>query len=195
MRALPDREPDLEVTVYGEAKTKGSTKSFVPRNKKTGAIVRRPNGSPMVVTKNDAGEAAEAWAGAVADAVGKRMAETGFETIGPKVPVAIDLVFIRPRKQGDYGTGRNAGLLKDSAPGDPSVKPDVDKLARCVLDALKGVAWHDDGQVVGMPAWKEFGTPARLELRVWRLPATVGDIPASEPVGEPEDALFAQDSM
>ena len=175
MSRLPDREPDLGVVVYGDAKTKGSTRSFVPKTK-GGAPARRPNGTLLVVTKDDAGEGGKAWAGAVADATGRAMLETGFKTVGPKVPVVIEMVFYRPRGAGHFGTGRNAGVLKDSAPAAPSVKPDVDKLARAVLDALKHVAWHDDGQVVGALPWKEFGSPARLEMRLWVLPAIVSDV-------------------
>ena len=32
----------------------------------------------------------------------------------------------------------------------PSKKPDVDNIAKVVMDALNGVAWKDDAQVVGL---------------------------------------------
>lgn len=38
----------------------------------------------------------------------------------------------------------------------PTVKPDVDKLARAVLDALTGVAYGDDGQVVELHVRKSY---------------------------------------
>lgn len=38
----------------------------------------------------------------------------------------------------------------------PSVKPDIDKLTRAVLDALTGVAFKDDGQVVTTIAHKVY---------------------------------------
>jgi crossover junction endodeoxyribonuclease RusA len=38
-------------------------------------------------------------------------------------------------------------------------KPDIDKLIRAVLDALKGVAWCDDSQVVSVYASKRYGQP------------------------------------
>lgn len=38
----------------------------------------------------------------------------------------------------------------------PGVRPDVDKLARAVLDALTGVVWADDSQVVRLLATKEY---------------------------------------
>jgi len=35
-------------------------------------------------------------------------------------------------------------------------RPDADKLARCVLDALSGVLYHDDGQVVQLHVRKQY---------------------------------------
>jgi Holliday junction resolvase RusA-like endonuclease len=175
MRRLPDREPDLAVTVYGDAKTKGSVSAHLV-TRGDGSIVTRPNGRPMVIKHDDTGAKGKQWLGTVAQAVAVAMSEQGMSMVPAKVPVVLEMVFFRPRNVSHYGTGRNAELLKDSAPALPAVKPDIDKLARAILDALKGIAWHDDGQVTGAPAWKEFGTPARVELRVWRLPASVAEV-------------------
>lgn len=38
----------------------------------------------------------------------------------------------------------------------PDKRPDLDKLVRAVLDALTGLAWHDDGQVVALRAVKAY---------------------------------------
>ena len=38
-------------------------------------------------------------------------------------------------------------------------KPDLDKLLRSVLDALTGIVWVDDSQVVIISARKDFGQP------------------------------------
>ena len=38
--------------------------------------------------------------------------------------------------------------------GRPSVKPDIDKLLRSTFDALTGIAWADDAQVVEVTASK-----------------------------------------
>lgn len=41
----------------------------------------------------------------------------------------------------------------------PHVRPDIDKLARAVLDGLTGPAFADDGQVVRLICTKRYGTP------------------------------------
>ena len=38
----------------------------------------------------------------------------------------------------------------------PTKKPDVDNLAKAVMDALNGVAWVDDSQVVRVSIYKEY---------------------------------------
>lgn len=48
----------------------------------------------------------------------------------------------------------------------PSVKPDADKCLRSVLDALTGVAFHDDAQVCIARIRKLYGTPERVEVYV-----------------------------
>jgi hypothetical protein len=40
----------------------------------------------------------------------------------------------------------------------PTVKPDIDKLCRSVLDALTGTLYHDDSQVCRLTASKDYAT-------------------------------------
>lgn len=68
----------------------------------------------------------------------------------------VELTFRLPRPMGHYGTGGNAGAVRRSAPTYPYRKPDIDKLARAVLDALRGVIWLDDAQVVRLHATKDY---------------------------------------
>jgi len=58
-----------------------------------------------------------------------------------------------------------------SAPGReyPTVRPDLDKLARAVLDALTGVIYKDDSQVVGISAQKIYGTQEGVEVQIKEL--------------------------
>jgi len=51
-----------------------------------------------------------------------------------------------------YGFARPKGRDHDRC--EPCVRPDVDKLCRSLMDALTGIAYHDDGQVVGLSVRK-----------------------------------------
>jgi len=48
----------------------------------------------------------------------------------------------------------------------PVVKPDLDKLARALLDALTSVAYVDDSQVVQLQLWKVYGGDSRTTVTV-----------------------------
>jgi Holliday junction resolvase RusA-like endonuclease len=78
----------------------------------------------------------------------------------PDGAVALRLAFSLPRPKGHYRTGRNAHLLRGSAPARPAGRPDVDKLARAVLDGLtEGGAFADDAQVVDLDVSKHWCEP------------------------------------
>ena len=97
-------------------------------------------------------------------------------------PVVLSLVFTLPRPKDHFGTGRNAGVLRTSAPARPDVRPDLDKLARSTLDALKtGGIYRDDGQVVEFCRLAKFYSTDHGQvldvldvpgcvIRVWALP-------------------------
>ncbi len=46
----------------------------------------------------------------------------------------------------------------------PAKKPDIDNIAKVVLDALNGIAYRDDTQVVGLAIAKAYGEEPRLEI-------------------------------
>lgn len=50
----------------------------------------------------------------------------------------------------------------------PTVKPDLTKLLRPVEDALTGVVYRDDCQIIKTTMEKHYGEP-RVELKVWEL--------------------------
>lgn len=58
-----------------------------------------------------------------------------------------DMIFTFVRPAGHYGTGRNAGVLKASAPPRPAVKPDLSKIVRSTEDAMTGVLYRDDSRI------------------------------------------------
>lgn len=72
-------------------------------------------------------------------------------------PVRLSITFILPRPKSHFGTGKNADVLKPSAPKMPITKPDLTKMIRAVEDALRGVIWKDDNQVVGQKTDKIYG--------------------------------------
>lgn len=53
-----------------------------------------------------------------------------------------------------------AGTIK------PTKKPDLDNIAKVVLDALNGLAFYDDSQVIWISAKKEYGEEAGLFVRI-----------------------------
>ena len=51
----------------------------------------------------------------------------------------------------------------------PTPRPDADNLVKCVQDALNGVAYHDDSQLVEVVARKWYSDVPRTEVYIARL--------------------------
>jgi Holliday junction resolvase RusA-like endonuclease len=51
----------------------------------------------------------------------------------------------------------------------PSVKPDLDNLCKAVLDALNGIAYHDDKQIVELHLSKAYSDHPRTEIKLEEL--------------------------
>lgn len=51
----------------------------------------------------------------------------------------------------------------------PITKPDVDNYAKGIIDALKGIVWQDDGQVVRLITEKFYSSEPRAEVIVRHL--------------------------
>lgn len=131
----------VEITVYGIPAPQGSKAPYGgesnPRTKPWRAAV--------------AAEAAQAMNG---------------RPILPPVPLKVRAEFIFPRPKSHYRTGKNAHVLKDTAPDFHTSKPDADKLARAIGDALTGIVFRDDSQVAVWRIEKRYGEPARVELEI-----------------------------
>lgn len=82
-------------------------------------------------------------------------------------PVAVRLAFHFPRPKGHFGTGKNAGTIKASAPRRHIVKPDIDKLERAIYDALTGIVWKDDSQVWKVEKIKAYASTAGVYIDIW----------------------------
>lgn len=95
-------------------------------------------------------------------------------------PVVVTMIFQLARPKSHYGTGRNKGVLKRSAPVAPTLNPDLDKLVRAVLDALTGIVYKDDSQVVTLACVKRYTETDQLWCSVSEfsgVPDEVPDVP------------------
>lgn len=127
-------------TVLGLPATKGSTRSFV--NPRTG----------KVVTKADCQRLPE-WTQAVGWA-----AKAARLTVAPR-SVGVSVFALFEFKRPSRAKRRRF----------PTVRPDGDKLARGLLDALSGIAYFDDSQVVSLSVEKRYGAVTQAIVTVERM--------------------------
>lgn len=90
----------------------------------------------------------------------QEVAARALEAMGGKEPalgpLRLTVWFHLPRPKSHYRTGKHAGELKADAPLWVTTKPDRTKLLRATEDALTGIVWRDDAQVVCGDAWKRY---------------------------------------
>jgi Holliday junction resolvase RusA-like endonuclease len=137
-------------TVFGDARPAGS-KTIARAGDKTWIRESRKGSGP--------------WRKAVAQVAGEAMDGSGLL----EGPLFASFTFYRVRPLGHFGTGRNAGTVKVSAPFSPTTKPDLLKTARAIEDALTGVVYRDDAQIVVERLEKRYGEPARVEVSIEEL--------------------------
>ncbi len=157
----------ITFTVRGLPAPQGSKRAF--RNKYSGRIQQVESSARVAPWRSDVRDAALAAMTYLVGATGT--GDRGFtETLPPLTgPISVKLTFSLPRPRGHYGTGRNAAVLKPSAPTWPTSKPDLDKLVRAVLDACSALVWRDDAQVVGVQTEKLYASdhrPPGVEVQV-----------------------------
>jgi Holliday junction resolvase RusA-like endonuclease len=115
------------------------------------------------------------WRAAVsaagADAMGERGLLDG--------PLSLEAAFVFSRPKSHFGTGRNAHLLKRSAPTLMTGPPDVDKLLRAICDSLQGVCYRNDSQVAVATGRKLYGRRAYCQIFVRQMPQPLPlDVPS-----------------
>lgn len=137
----PALTPTLRFTIFGCPAPKGSTRAFVVRKKG-----EEGKGRAVIVPDNKG--PARLWAGAVQEAASRAVSEQrqGQPITGP---VRVRVVFHLPRPKSL--PKRVTAHLK---------KPDADKLARNVGDALRHVAYEDDACVVEWHVTKAYAVGA-----------------------------------
>jgi Holliday junction resolvase RusA-like endonuclease len=130
----------LHILIYGVPAPKGSTRGFV--------VPGKDGGKPRAVVVPDNKAPARLWAGAVQEAASRAVHEQlqGQPILGP---VRVRVVFHLPKPK---------SLAKKVV--EHTKKPDADKLARNVGDALRHVAYEDDSKVVEWSVRKQYAVGA-----------------------------------
>lgn len=148
---------ELAFVVLGKPQPAGSKRAF--RNPRTGG---------MIVT--DANQNTKPWQALVASAaLGAMVNGRQHELL--RGPIVLEATFYQPRPKGHYRTkhGQPTDELKPGVPLYPTSKPDTTKLVRAVEDAMEGIVFRNDAQIVNQWARKMYGEPARCEVRVEAL--------------------------
>jgi crossover junction endodeoxyribonuclease RusA len=140
----------LHFRVYGKAEPAGS-KRALPAGGKPGA-------RPIIVDDNPN---AKDWQRAVGAEAGRTMDGRALLT----GPLRLTLRFTVKRPEGHW-TSKGALNAEGRRRPYPHKRPDLTKLIRAVEDALTGVVWRNDDQVVQQEASKVYGEPLGVEVEV-----------------------------
>lgn len=124
-------------TVPGKPATAGSKRAYVYYPKEGG----RPKAA---VTPDNLRQVP--FMAAVAHAADLAMREAEHTLVSGAMKLIVTVGVLRPRNH--FRTGKNAALLKESAPKHPISRPDSLKICRAVEDAMSGIVYRDDSQIV-----------------------------------------------
>lgn len=119
----------IDITVHGKPEPAGSKKAFVITDK------GKTKARAVVV---DANTKSTVWKASVA-----RQALEQYEDAPLEGPLAVAFIFFLTKPK---------SVKREK----PSVRPDLTKLIRAVEDALTGVIWKDDAQIVRQTASKDY---------------------------------------
>ena len=87
----------------------------------------------------------------------RQMDEMNYEGFAAKVPLVLRCVFYRARPK---------SLAKKIVC--PVQRPDTSNCIKLLEDAMNGLVYHDDSQIVEEHATKAFGWPPRIEVEIKR---------------------------
>jgi crossover junction endodeoxyribonuclease RusA len=134
--------------VFGVAQTKGNMRAIHLRGMKY----------PIVTESN---RSVKSWQQLVAEGASRAMGELpSSERAIIEQGVRLTVAFYLPRPKKHH----KRGVFVPHC-----VKPDLDRCLRAILDALTGVAYHDDNQVTELVTAKYYAgvdEPARVQVRV-----------------------------
>lgn len=120
--------------------------------------IPRPGGSKRVfpirkggkltgkfIVTDAAGKGNKDWRASVAHEASQNVITSDLLGLPARLPMRIEIVFTLPRPKSHF---RANGTLKPTAPAYHITKPDCLKLARSTTDALTGILYFDDSQLV-----------------------------------------------
>lgn len=146
----------------------------IPAPKGSARAISRGGRAFLVPGSSDVGKRKmQAWSGAVYAAAFQ--AVQGGRGMFRDAALTVAVVFRMPRPDGHWRKGKHGEALKPSAPAFPSVKPDVDKLARTTLDALTGIVWDDDSRIVVLNVAKVYAAPGQEGASIAVRLRAIGD--------------------
>lgn len=137
--------------VLGRAQPAGSKRAFPYRK-----------GDRLGVRVSDANPKSLEWKRYVAEH--GRDAMQGAKPLEGPLQLNVSFLFARPKGH----RGKN-GDVRKGAPCWPIVRPDTTKLVRAIEDALTGIVWGDDAQIVQQTASKSYGAGDEVLIHVYRL--------------------------
>lgn len=152
----------ISFVVLGKPATAGNKRPITFR-RKDGSIGAR------VIEGRDraAGEHARTWRSDVRDA-----ARANYDGMPLEGPISLELTFIVPRPAGHFRKNGELSAAGLATPY-PTTRPDSTKRLRAFEDALSGVVWKDDSQIVLHVVRKVYGV--RFETR-----ATIAELASAE---------------
>lgn len=147
----------FRLVVYGAPQPAGSKKAFI--------LGKGPNRRAIIT---DDAKRSRPWKNNVAQQAGEAMADHGLDALLAG-PLHVTFQFYRRRPKSHFGA---RGNVKPKAPPYPTTKPDLLKLARAVEDALAGVVYQDDAQIISEELRKLYGEPERVVVEISKLEET-----------------------
>jgi crossover junction endodeoxyribonuclease RusA len=139
----PTRAAAVMFSVAGEAAPQGSKRAFRTRGGRIALVESSAKLKPWRITVASSAVAA------------------GATVMDCSVEMLVQFTFVRPRS---HYTSK--GALRTNAPSHPG-KPDLDKLVRAVGDALTGICYRDDAQIVRWDASKVYGEQAGATIALY----------------------------
>ena len=91
--------------------------------------------------------------------------ETKCEPFLDKVPLEVEITACFPIPKSATKKDRERIKLMEYY---PTKKPDADNIAKVVCDALNGLAYKDDAQVIDLTVHKRFGDP-KVIVKIWEM--------------------------